>query len=210
VQNSCRASGGPWRGGSSPTTGCCCGPSWTTSTSWRGPSRRWTRRWSGPSPPFAPQLETIPGVRRTTAATLLAELGADLGVFASAKHLASWAGVCPGNRQSGGRRLSGRTTRGNVWLRGALGEIAWAAIRIRGTSFGDRFRRLARHRGVQKAVVAVIHHLLAVIYAVLTDRTAYRELGEDYLARQDPERAARRNVQQLERLGYRVALSPAT
>jgi transposase len=160
--------------------------------------------------PFAPQLETIPGVRRTTAATLLAELGADLGVFASAKHLASWAGVCPGNRQSGGRRLSGRTTRGNVWLRGALGEIAWAAIRIRGTSFGDRFRRLARHRGVQKAVVAVIHHLLAVIYAVLTDRTAYRELGEDYLARQDPERAARRNVQQLERLGYRVALSPAT
>jgi transposase len=162
--------------------------------------------------PFAPQLallETIPGVKRTAAATLLAELGADMAVFASAKHLASWAGVCPGNRQSGGRRRSGKTTHGNVWLRGVLGEIAWAAIRTRGTSFGARFRRLARRHGVQKAVVAVMHTLLTVIYTVLTDGTPYRELGADYLARQDPQRAARRHVQQLERLGYRVTLMPA-
>jgi transposase len=132
-----------------------------------------------------------------------------MGVFASAKHPASWAGVCPGNRQSGGRRLSGKTTHGNVWLRGVLGEIAWAAIHTRGTSFGARFRRLARWHGVQKAVVAVMHNLLTVIYAVLTDRAPYRELGADYLARQDPQRAARRHVAQLERLGSRVALTPA-
>ena len=161
--------------------------------------------------PFAPELarlETIPGVGPTTAAALLAELGADMGVFASAKHLASWAGVCPGNRQSGGRRLSGKTTHGNVWLRGVLGEVAWAAIRTRGTSFGARFRRLARRRGKQKALVAVMHHMLTVVYHVLRDRVPYAELGPDYVARQDPQRAAHRHVAQLERLGYRVTLSP--
>jgi transposase len=129
-------------------------------------------------------------------------------VFASAKHLASWAGVCPGNRQSGGRRRSGKTTHGNVWLRGVLGEVAWAAIRTRGTSFGARFRRLARRQGVQKAVVAVMHHLLAVIYAMLSDRVPYQELGPDYFTRQDPQRAVHRHVAQLEHLGYRVSLTP--
>jgi transposase len=154
--------------------------------------------------PFAPELallETIPGVGRTAAAMLLAELGADLRAFPSAKHLASWAGVCPGNRQSGGRRLPGKTTHGNGWLRGVLGEVAWAAIRKRGTSFGARFRRLARRQGKPKAVVAVLHNLLAVIYAVMTDRAPYQELGPDYFGRHDPQRAARRHVAQLERLG---------
>jgi transposase len=162
--------------------------------------------------PFASELallETIPGVGRTAAAILLAELGADLRAFPSAKHLASWAGVCPGNRQSGGRRLSGKTTHGNAWLRGVLGEIAWAAVRARGTSFGARFRRLARRQGKPKAIVAVMHNLLTVIYAVVRDGTPYHELGPDYVVPQDPERAARRHVAQLERLGYRVALSPA-
>jgi transposase len=162
--------------------------------------------------PFAPELallETIPGVGRTAAAALVAELGADLRAFPSAKHLASWAGVCPGNRQSGGRRLSGKTTHGNGWLRGVLGEIAWAAIRTRGSSFGARFRRLARRQGKPKALVAVMHNLLTVIYAVVRDGTPYHELGPDYFITQDPERAARRHVAQLERLGYRVALSPA-
>jgi transposase len=163
--------------------------------------------------PFAPELallETIPGVGRTAAATLVAELGADLRAFPSAKHLASWAGVCPGNRQSGGRRHSGKTTHGNVWLRGLLGGIAWAAIRKRGTSFGARFRRLARRQGKPKAVVAVMHNVLTVISVVLRERTPYAELGPDYFGREDPQRAARRHVAQLERLGYRVALLPAT
>jgi len=163
--------------------------------------------------PFATELallETIPGVGRTAAATLVAELGADLRAFPSAKHLASWAGVCPGNRQSGGRRHSGKTTHGNVWLRGLLGEIAWAAIRKRGTSFGARFRRLARRQGKPKAVVAVMHNVLTVIYAVLRERTPYAELGPDYFGREDPQRAAHRHVAQLERLGYRVALLPST
>ena len=161
--------------------------------------------------PFAAELallETIPGVGRTAAATLLAELGADMGQFASAKHLASWAGVCPGNRQSGGRRRSGKTTHGNVWLRGLLGEVAWAASRTRGTSFGARFRRLARRQGKPKALVAVMHNVLTVVYHVLRDRAPYAELGPDYVARQDPQRAAHRHVAQLERLGYRVTLSP--
>jgi transposase len=162
--------------------------------------------------PFATELallETIPGVGRTAAATLVAELGADLRAFPSATHLASWAGVCPGNRQSGGRRHSGKTTHGNVWLRGLLGEIAWAAIRKRGTSFGARFRRLARRQGKPKAVVAVMHNVLTVIYVVLRERTPYAELGPDDFGREDPQRAAYRHVAQLERLGYRVALLPA-
>ena len=162
--------------------------------------------------PFAPELallETIPGVQRTAAAALLAELGADPRAFPSAKHLASWAGVCPGNRQSGGRRLSGHTPHGNVWLRSVLGEIAWAANRKRGTSFGARFRRVARRQGTPKAVVALMHNLLVVLYAVLSDRAPYQELGPDYFARQDPQRIARLHVQQLARLGYRVALTPA-
>jgi hypothetical protein len=132
-----------------------------------------------------------------------------MGQFASAKHLASWAGVCLGNRQSGGRRLSGRTTHGNVWLRDVLGEVAWAALRTGGTSFGARYRRLARRQGKPKALVAVMHSVLTVVYHVLRDRAPYAELGPDYFARQDPQRAARRHVAQLERLGYRVALIPA-
>ncbi len=162
--------------------------------------------------PFAaePALrETIPGVGRTAAAILLAELGADLRAFPSATHLASWAGGCPGNRQSGGRRLSGKTTHGNAWLRGVLGEIAWAAVRARGTSFGARFRRPARRQGKPKAIVAVRHNLLTGIYAVGRDGTPHHELGPDYFMPQDPERAARRHVAQLERLGYHVALTPA-
>ena len=90
-----------------------------------------------------------------------------------------------------------------------LGEIAWAAVRARGTSFGARFRRLARRQGVQKAVVAVMHNLLTVIYAVVRDGTPYHELGLDYFLPQDPKRAAQRHVAQLERLGCRVAITPA-
>jgi transposase len=118
--------------------------------------------------------------------------------------------VCPGNRQSGGRRLSGKTTHGNVCLRALLGEIAWAAIRHRGTSFGVRCRRLARRQGKPKAVVAVMHNVLTVSSHVLREQTPSAELGPDYLGRQAPQRAACRHVAQLERLGYRVALLPAT
>jgi len=153
-------------------------------------------------------LRTIPAIGPTAAAAILAEIGTDMSRFPSAKHLASWAGLCPGNRQSGGKRLSGVTTHGNVWLRGILGEVAWAAIRKKGTSFGARYRRLARRVGKQKAVVAVMHHLLVVIYQVLATGRPYQELGPDYFRPGDPHRRQRRLVQGLEALGYSVTLAP--
>jgi len=153
-------------------------------------------------------LRTIPGVSATAAAILVAELGVEMSRFGSAPQLASWAGVCPGNRQSGGKRLSGATTHGNVWLRAILNQIAWAAVRTKGTSFGARFRRLAARGGVQKAMMAVMHHLLIVIYHVLQEQEPYHELGPNYYRPQDPQRRARRHVRQLEELGYTVSITP--
>src|SRR5215216_1314545 len=120
--------------------------------------------------PFGEAVElllTIPGVKEVAAAAIVAESGTDMGRFPSAKHLASWAGVCPGNRQSGGRRLSGKTTRGNVWLRAVLSEIAWANARSKTGYLGAQYRRLARRRGAQKALVAVAHSLIVIIYHIL-------------------------------------------
>ncbi len=154
-------------------------------------------------------LDSIAGIGPTAAAALLAEVGADRGAFGSDKQLASWAGLCPGNRQSGGRRLSGKTTKGNVGPRRILGQVAWAAVRERGSSFGARYRRLCRRQGEQKAIVAVMHNLLRVIYHVLRDRVPYRELGADYYQPCDPARTTRRLVKGLERLGYTVTLAPA-
>jgi transposase len=153
-------------------------------------------------------LQTIPGVNRIAALTILAEIGPDMHQFASAKHLASWAGVCPGNKQSGGKRLSGQTTQGSPWLRAVLGEVAWAAIRQKNTSFGARFRRLAHRHNKQKAVVAVMHNLVLVIYHVLQDQAPYREAGADYYVSCDPQRRVRTHVRQLERLGFAVTLVP--
>jgi transposase len=153
-------------------------------------------------------LQTIPGVNWIAAATILAQIGVDMSCFPSAAHLASWAGVCPGNTQSGGKRRSGPTTDGTRWLRGLLGEVAWGANRKQGTSFGARYRRLARRHNKQKAVVAIRHHLVVVIYHVLRDGVAYRELGSDYYRPLDPARIARHHVQRLEQLGYAVTLAP--
>lgn len=153
-------------------------------------------------------LQGIPGVNRTAAATIIAEIGVEMDRFPSAQHLASWAGVCPGNKQSGGKRLSGRTTQGNPWLRGLLGEVAWAAIRQKNTSFGARFRRLARRQNKQKAMVAVMPHLLMVIYHVLRTHEPYQELGPEYFQPTDPQRLVHRHIMQLEQLGYQVTLVP--
>jgi transposase len=161
--------------------------------------------------PFAPELallQQLPGVNRTAAATIIAEIGVDMRRFASAAHLASWAGVCPGNRQSGGKRLRSHITTGNPWLRGLLGEVAWAAVRQKDTAFGARFRRLARRQNKQKALVAVMHHLLIVIYHMLRDHAPYHELGPDYFRPHDPQRRAKAHVRHLEQLGYAVTLIP--
>jgi hypothetical protein len=128
--------------------------------------------------------------------------------FPSAKHLASWAGVCPGNKQSGGKRLSGKTTRGNVWLRAILGEVAWAVARTRGTYFSAQYHRLARRRGKDKAIMAVAHSILVCIYYVLRDKRPYTDLGADYFDQLDAARLERYHVQRLEQLGFTVTLTP--
>jgi transposase len=161
--------------------------------------------------PFAEAIEllqTIPGVGAVVATALVAEIGTDASRFPSAKHLASWAGVCPGNKQSGGKRLSGRTTKGNVWLRAMLGEAAWSIARSRGSYLAAQYYRLARRRGKNKAAMAVAHSLLVIVYCVLRDHQPYRELGFEYFDQRDAARLERHHVQRLQQLGYTVTLTP--
>jgi transposase len=157
-------------------------------------------------------LETIPGVARRTAEVLVAEIGTDLSRFPSAEHLASWAGMCPGNAESGGRRLSGRTRHGNVWLRRTLAEVANVASRMKGTYLAAQFRRIAARRGKGRAVVAVGHSVLVAIYHMLTRGEPYRELGAQYFDEHARDHVQRRLVHRLERLGFAVTLEalPAT
>lgn len=153
-------------------------------------------------------LQTIPGVKEVAAATLVAELGVDMNQFPSAKHLASWAAVCPGNKQSGGKRLSGKTRRGNAWLKAVLCEIAWANARSQTSYIGAQFRRLTRRRGVYRALIAVAHSLLVIIYHVLRSKRPYQELGPDYFDQLEQAQLERHHVRRLEQLGYAVTLSP--
>jgi len=153
-------------------------------------------------------LQTIPGIKAIAAAAILAEIGTDMGRWPSAGHLASWAGVCPSNKQSAGKRLKGPVNRGNVWLRAILGEVAWASIRTKASYFHAQFGRIARRRGREKAVIAVAHSLLVVIYHVLRTGRPYRELGVDYFNQLDATRIERHHVRRLERLGYTVTLTP--
>jgi transposase len=162
--------------------------------------------------PFAVQtrrLDSIPGVAQRTAEVLIAEIGVDMRQFPTAQHLASWAGLCPGQNESAGKRRSGRTRPGNRWLRVALIEAASTAAHTRQTAFAARYHRIARHRGHKKAVVAVAHAMLVTAYHLLARQVDYREPGADYFERRHAERATRRAVRTLERQGYRVVLEPA-
>ena len=154
------------------------------------------------------RLETIPGVGRLTAQNVLAEIGPDMSRFPTDQHLASWAAMCPGNRQSAGKRQSGHTNHGNPWLRTALAQAAWAASHSKGTYLAAQYRRLAGRRGKKRAIVAVGHTMLVMIYHLLKDQVDYRELGPDYLDQLQPQRLTRYLVKRLESLGHRVILEP--
>jgi transposase len=153
------------------------------------------------------RLDGIGGIGRRTAEGLVAELGTDLTRFPSAGHLASWAGMCPGNNESAGKRQSGRTRRGNRWLRTLLVEAAQAAGRTKGTYLGAQYRRLAARRGKKRAAVAVGHSILVIIYHLLTEGREYEDLGAQFFDERDRQRVERRLVRRLEALGYDVTLA---
>src|SRR5262245_29081144 len=156
------------------------------------------------------RLDEIPGVNRTTIEDVVAEIGADMSVFPDEHHLSSWAGICPGNEGSAGKRLRSHTTRKNRWLRRALVEAAWAAGRAKQSYLGAQYRRLAARRGKKRALLAVGHSLLVIFYHMLQSDVEYQDLGVEYLDRLEPERLRRYLVQRLERLGFQVTLAPRT
>jgi len=154
------------------------------------------------------RLCTIPGVDVITAWTLLAELGSDMRVFPTDKDAASWAGLCPGNNESAGKRLSNRTRKGNRWLRRALCQSAWGASRKKNCFLAAFFQRQKANGGAQKAVVATAHRLLVIAYCMLRDGTEYRELGGDYYDKQQPQKARARLLERLRRLDPQLVLPP--
>jgi transposase len=156
------------------------------------------------------RLDTIPGVGRAVAELLVAEIGSDLTRFPNAKHLASWAGLCPGNHESAGKRHSGKTRKGSPWLRACLVQAAHAAARTKGTYLAAQYRRLAARRGRAKAAIAVAHSILIIAYHVLTEGMAYCDLGGNYFDERDRQGVERRLVHRLEGLGYTVSLHLAT
>jgi transposase len=156
------------------------------------------------------RLDAIPGVNRVAIQNILAEIGPDMSAFPDAHHLCSWAGICPGNEESAGKRLRNRVRQGNRWLRRTLSEAAWAASCAKDSYFAAQFRRIATRRGKNRALLAVAHSLLTVIYHILKDRKEYKDLGSDYFDRQDPERLPRRLVARLENLGLQVTVQPRT
>jgi transposase len=163
----------------------------------------------GPFEPVLAALDTLPGVDRIGAISIVAETGADMARFATAGHLCSWGAMCPGQNESAGKRRSGKTRRGNQYLRGTLIQAALGAIHTRGSALQARYHRVKRQRGHKKAVVAVGHQLLEIAYYVMRDGVTYHELGADYFTARSKERAVRRHVKQLEALGFHVTIDKA-
>jgi transposase len=162
--------------------------------------------------PFEKAVEllcTIPGVQRRTAEVIIAEIGLDMSVFPTAKHLASWAGQCPGNDQSAGKRRSGKTRNGSKWLDWALEEAAMAAIGAKDVYLAAQYARLRSRRGHKKALGAVKHSIICACWHMLATGELYRDLGGDYFRKRDPERTTKRLIAQLEALGHTVTLQQA-
>ncbi|WP_447974482.1 IS110 family transposase [Nitrospira sp. Kam-Ns4a] len=164
-----------------------------------------------PLRPFAPRLtplDAIPGVNQRTIEGIVAEIGLDLSPFPSDRHVVSWAGLCPGHHESAGKHQRGTPRKGNRWLRATLTEAALAAIRVKDSRLAARYRRIMRHRGHKKAVVAVAHTILVIVSHMLKPQIPYQELGATYLDQRERDQAIRRAVKRLERLGHRVILEP--
>lgn len=162
--------------------------------------------------PFEKAVEllcTIPGVQRRTAEVIIAEIGVDMSVFPTAKELASWAGQCPGNDQSAGRRRSGRTRKGSKWLDWALEEAALAATRTNDVYLQAQYQRLRPRRGHKKALGAVKHSIIIACWHMLSTGELYNDLGGDYFQKRDPQRTTKRLITQLEALGHTVTLQQA-
>jgi len=152
------------------------------------------------------RLDGIPGINRRVAEIVLAEIGINMDQFPSDGHLASWAGMCPGSNVSAGKRISGKTTKGSPWLRSALVEAAHGAARSKNTYLGEHYRRLARRIGKKKALIAVAHSILVIIYHILKQEKTYYELGSTYFEEREHDAVKRRALRSLERLGYDVSL----
>ncbi len=167
-------------------------------------------RQEGSSIPFArarDRLDTIPGVAQRAAEVIIAEIGTDMSRFPTPGHLASWAGMCPGNNVTGGRNRSGRTTKGNMWLRDVLVQCAWSAARTRDTYLAAQFWRLARRIGKKKAAMAVGHTILVAAWHILTHDVDYADLGSDWFARNvNNDHRRDQAIRNLHDLGYRVTL----
>jgi transposase len=153
------------------------------------------------------RLDEVPGIALRGAQNILAETGSDLSRWPTPQQLTAWAGVCPGNKASGGKRRRAPARKGNPWLKRALTEAAWAAARTKNTYLGERFRRLRARIGPKRALVAVAREILTIIYYLLTRKRRFEELGITYLEQRDREALAKRAQRQLERLGYKVQLT---
>lgn len=163
--------------------------------------------------PFVPKaaelIDTIPGIAQSIAQTIISEIGTEMAAFPSDAHLASWAGICPGNDESAGKRRNTRVNAANRYLKAALCEAAWAASHTKNTYLAAQYRRLARRIGKKKALVAVGHSILVIVYHVLSRRTPYQELGGNYFQRQNADAHKNRLIRKLEALGLRVTVEKA-
>lgn len=159
--------------------------------------------------PFAGEIErldAVPGVDRRVAEVVLAEVGADMNPFPTHRHLAAWAGMSPGNEESAGKRRKRRITPGNRWLKRTLVQAAWAASHTKKSYLASQFRRLVGRRGKKRALIAVGHSILVILYYVLKEGTQYADLGADFFDRLEPQRLTRYYVKRLEQLGHHVML----
>jgi transposase len=155
-------------------------------------------------------MDLIPGINARVAEGVLSEMGVEMSCFPTEGHAASWAGLCPGNNESAGKRKSGKTRKGDQWLRRYLTEAAWAAIRKKGSYLSALYHRLVVRRGKKKAIVAVAHRLLVIIYHMIKDQASYRELGADYFNKLNTAYVQRHHVKRLESLGFKVILEPVS